>query len=488
MSNRWRIKPVAELTPDGESFGLKRSLGPWQLMALGIGAIVGSGIFATVGEAAAGAVGRPGAGPAIVISFVLTAVACAFAALCYAEFASMVPIAGSAYTYAYATLGELVAWIIGWDLLVEYAVGNVAVAISWSGYFQALLGSFGIHVPAWLGTDFRSASAEVTAAAPHLFGMPFVFNLPAFLIVMLVTWVLVRGIRESVGFNTSMVVLKVGILALVTAVGAFHVQTSNWHPFAPNGWSGVSHAAALIFFSYIGFDAISTAAEETKNPQRDMPIGMLGSLAICTVIYVAVALVLTGIVPYAKLAGAEPMADAFIELGMPKFAALISIGAVIATTSVLVVFQLGQTRIFLSMARDGLLPKWCGELHPVYRTPHLTTWATGLFVAVVAGVANISEITELTNIGTLFAFVLVAVGIMIMRRTNPNLPRAFRTPWVPFVPLAAIFTCGYLMLQLPRTTWIRFVVWLAVGMIIYYAYSRKRSRLGQAASAEPPAG
>lgn len=481
MSNRWRVKPVAELTPDGDNAsGLRRSLGPWQLMALGIGAIVGSGIFATVGDAAAGALGRPGAGPAITISFALTAVACAFAALCYAEFASMVPISGSAYTYAYATFGELVAWIIGWDLLIEYAVGNVAVAISWSGYFQALLGSFGVHFPTWLGTDFRSASPEILAGAPALLGVHFVFNFPAFLVVMLVTWLLAYGIKESVGFNSSMVVLKLAILALVMGVGAFHVQPSNWHPFAPNGWSGISHAAALIFFAYIGFDAVSTAAEETKDPQRNMPLGMLGSLAICTVIYIAVAAVLTGMVPYDKLGTAEPLATAFTELGMPKLAALISVGAVVATTSVLVVFQMGQTRIFMSMARDGLLPEWCGRLHPTRRTPALITWVTGFAVAVCAGFANLNEIVELTNIGTLFAFVLVAIGIVIMRRTQPSLPRKFRTPLVPLVPGLAVLTCGYLMSQLPGVTWTRFVIWLAVGLVFYYSYGKHNSRLAPA--------
>ncbi len=478
MSNRWRVKAVADLLPDAEhAGGLRRSLGPFQLMALGIGAIVGSGIFATVGDAAAGSADHLGAGPAVTLSFVLTAIACGFAALCYAEFAAMVPIAGSAYTYAYATFGELVAWIIGWDLLIEYGVGNVAVAISWSEYFQNLLRSMGVNVPAWLGTDFRSASDSVRVAAPLVLGIPMIFNLPAFGIVMLITWLLARGVKESVGFNSVVVVLKLGLLAVVVFIGAFHLSPSNWTPFAPHGAAGISQAAARIFFAYIGFDAISTASEETKNPQRDMPLAMLGSLAVCTVIYVAVALVLTGMVPYGQLGTADPMASAFEAVGMPKVAAFISVGAVVALTSVLVVFQMGQTRIFMSMSRDGLLPAWCGRLHPVHRTPNLITWVTGLVVALFAGVANIGEITDLTNIGTLFAFVLVAIGIVVMRRTQPNLRRAFRAPWVPLVPILAVLSCGYLMMQLPKLTWIRFVVWLAVGLVLYFCYGKRRSHL-----------
>ena len=505
MHQLFRVKPLSRLTSESEAPGqrLKRALGPVQLTSLGIGAVIGAGLFSTVGTAAAGGADHLGAGPAIVISFVLTAIACAFAALCYAEFAAMVPVSGSAYTYAYATLGELVAWIIGWDLIIEYAIGNVAVAISWSGYFQELLRGFDLHLPAWLGVDYRSAAqaagrvAELTAGggdvaslspsvlraaealrlAPQPFGFPLVFNLPAFLIVMLVTWVLVRGISESAWFNSAMVALKLAIIAFFVIVGAFYVKPEHWTPFAPNGFAGISGAAAIIFFAYIGFDAVSTAAEETRNPQRDMPIGMIASLVICTLIYIVVALVLTGMLPYTELGTAEPLATAFSALGMHWTAGIISLGAVFATTSVLVVFQLGQPRIFFSMARDGLLPPWAARIHPKYRTPHITTILTGLFVATFAAVANIDEIVQLTNIGTLFAFVLVAVGILILRRTNPHAHRPFRTPFVPWVPLLAVISCGYLMLQLPWETWVRFVLWLALGMVFYFMYGIRHSVL-----------
>ena len=501
----FRIKPLDQLVAESEhgEGRLKRTLGAVQLTSLGIGAIIGAGIFSTVGTAAAGGHSHLGAGPALIISFVIVAIACGFAALCYAEFAAMVPISGSAYTYAYATLGELVAWIIGWDLIIEYAVGNVAVAISWSGYFQELLRGFGIEFPSWLGIDYRSASqaarqiaeaqaanvdmatlgvaieraAAALTAAPVIAGIPIVFNLPAFVIVMLVTWVLVRGISESAWLNTSMVALKLAIIAFFLLIGAFYVKPENWTPFAPNGWTGISSAAAIIFFAYIGFDAVSTAAEETKNPQRDMPIGMIASLVVCTVIYIGVAIVLTGMVPWRQLGTAEPLATAFSELGLNWAAAIISLGAVFATTSVLVVFQLGQPRIFFSMARDGLLPPWAAKVHPKYRTPHITTILTGIFVAVFAGVANINEVVELTNIGTLFAFVIVALGILVLRRTDPGRVRPFRTPLVPLVPLGAILSCGYLMLELPLTTWIRFVVWLSIGLIFYFLYGVHRSKL-----------
>ena len=501
----FRIKPLDQLVAESEhgEGRLKRSLGAVQLTSLGIGAIIGAGIFSTVGTAAAGGHSHLGAGPALVLSFVIVAIACGFAALCYAEFAAMVPISGSAYTYAYATLGELVAWIIGWDLIIEYAVGNVAVAISWSGYFQELLRGFGIDFPSWLGIDYRTASqaarqiaeaqaanvdiatlgvaieraAAALTAAPSVAGIPIVFNLPAFVIVMLVTWVLVRGINESAWLNTSMVALKLAIIAFFLLIGAFYVKPENWTPFAPNGWTGISSAAAIIFFAYIGFDAISTAAEETRNPQRDMPIGMIASLIVCTVIYIGVAIVLTGMVPWNQLGTAEPLATAFSELGLNWAAAIISLGAVFATTSVLVVFQLGQPRIFFSMARDGLLPPWAAKVHPKYRTPHITTILTGIFVAVFAGLANINEVVELTNIGTLFAFVIVAVGILVLRRTDPDRVRPFRTPLVPLVPLGAIVSCGYLMLELPLATWIRFVVWLGIGLIFYFLYGVHRSKL-----------
>jgi APA family basic amino acid/polyamine antiporter len=482
---------------------LKRTLGVVQLTALGIGAIIGAGIFSSVGSAAAGGSAHLGAGPAIMLSFVLTAIACGFAALCYAEFAAMVPVSGSAYTYAYATLGELVAWIIGWDLILEYAIGNVAVAVSWSGYFQELLRGLGIAWPGWLGTDFRSAAqgahqvaataaaggdvaglsilvrqaAEVFTSAPRVAGVPIIFNLPAFLIVAFITWVLVRGIQESAWLNSAMVGLKLAIIAFFIIVGAFYVKPDNWVPFAPNGFRGISSAAAIIFFAYIGFDAVSTAAEESKNPQRDMPIAMIASLVICTIVYILVAAVLTGLLKWDQLGTAEPLATAFSALGMHWAAGIISLGAVFATTSVLVVFQLGQPRIFFSMARDGLLPAWAARVHPTFRTPHVTTMLTGAVVATFATFLNINEVVELTNIGTLFAFVLVAIGVLVLRRTNPDRARPFRTPFVPWVPLFAVIMCTYLMVQLPWVTWVRFAVWLGIGLLVYLMYGMRHSVL-----------
>ncbi len=474
---------------------LRRALGPLQLMMLGVGAIVGAGIFSTPGTAAAGGAEHIGAGPALVISFLIVAVACGFAALCYCEFAAMVPVSGSAYTYAYATLGELAAWLIGWDLILEYAISNAAVAVSWSGYFQVLLDGLHLHLPAWLGTDFRSAiqashldptkleasvlrDALASQTAPRVGGLPIIFNLPAFGIVLLVTWVVLIGIRETARFNTALVVGKLAIVLFFLVLGAMYVRPENWTPFAPNGMKGISSAAAIIFFAYIGFDAVSTAAEETRNPQKDMPIGILGSLFICTVLYVAVAIVLTGMVKWSTLGNAEPLAYAFSSLGMNWTAGIIALGAMVATTSALVPYQAGQPRIFFSMARDGLLPPWAAKVHPRFRTPHVTTIITGVFVAVCSSVANINELVELTNIGTLFAFVLVAAGIIILRRIDPARPRPFRTPLVPWVPLGAIASCGYLMFELPSVTWIRFFGWMAAGLTLYFLYGFRRSRVG----------
>jgi basic amino acid/polyamine antiporter, APA family len=489
---------------------LNRALGPFHLTLLGVGAIIGAGIFSTVGTAAAGGADHLGAGPALVISFILVAVACSFAALCYSEFAAMVPVSGSAYTYAYTTLGELVAWIIGWDLILEYAVGNVAVAISWSDYFQSLLDGFGVHWPLWLGTDLRSAwqaahqvaaakaagldptslgdvvarGAGALAAAPRMLGVPVVFNLPAVLIVAVITWILVRGIHESARFNSAMVLLKLAIIGFFIAVGAAYVKPANWTPFAPNGFGGISSAAAIIFFAYIGFDAVSTAAEETRDPQRNLPIGIIASLVVCTLVYIAVALVLTGMVRWDQFSGvADPLAKAFTARGMNWTAGVISFGAVFATTSVLLVFQLGQPRILFSMARDGLLPPWAARVHPRYRTPHTMTILTGVFVAGFAAVTNINEVVELCNIGTLFAFVLVAAGVIILRRTEPDRPRPFRTPLVPWVPLLAILSCGYLMAELPWVTWARFIIWLGIGLVFYYLYGFRHSRLNRPTAA-----
>ncbi len=512
-------KPLRAILASAEASesSLKRTLGPVQLTLLGIGAIIGAGIFSTVGTAAAGGGDHLGAGPALILSFVMTAVTCGFAALCYAEFASMVPISGSAYTYAYATLGELVGWIIGWDLIIEYAVGNVAVAISWAGYFQELLRGFGIRFPDWLATDYRTAfdgarqlaearaagtdpstlgdtvaqGANALARAPHLFGVPVIFNLPAVAIVMLVTWVLVIGIRESAWFNSAMVTLKLVIIVFFVGLGGVYVKPANWHPFAPNGFAGISAAAAIIFFAYIGFDAVSTAAEETRNPQRDMPLAIIASLVVCTIIYIAVAVVLTGMLPWRQLGTAEPLATAFSALGMKWPALFISLGAVFATTSVLVVFQLGQPRIFFSMARDGLLPKWAAKVHPKHRTPYVTTWLSGILVAVFAGLLNINEVVELTNIGTLFAFLLVCIGIVILRHRDPDRPRPFRVPLGPWLlPLLGSASCIFLMVYLPPSSWWRFIGWLVLGMSIYFSYGYNQSVVGREmgrADRTPPA-
>ena len=492
MNRLFRRKSLDALLADTEdpSTHLKRSLGALELIALGIGAIIGAGIFAVIGSASAGGANHVGAGPALVISILITAFGCGLCALCYAEFAALVPISGSAYTYSYATLGEFIAWIIGWDLIIEYAMGNVAVAVSWSGYFCELLRGFGFDVPAWLRTDLRTAlrTPEILASAPHVAGIPIVFNLPAVAITALVTWVLVIGIKESSRFNTVMVFLKVAILLFFIAVGAFYVRPENWRPFAPNGWSGIGVGAALIFFAYIGFDAVSTAAEECKNPQRDMPIGMIGSLLICSVIYVVVALVLTGMLPLSEIRGsAEPLAKAFSVLGMNWAAGIVAFGAVIATTAVLLVFQLGQARIFFSMARDGLLPPSFAAVHPKYRTPHVTTIWTGVAVAVLAAFANLDVFVELTNIGTLFAFVLVCIAVIVLRRRDPDRPRAFRTPFVPFVPIGGVIICLYLMHNLPLATWIRFGVWLAIGVVVYFLYGYRKSRLSGGGKPPRPA-
>jgi APA family basic amino acid/polyamine antiporter len=495
---------VDQLTSEA-AHGLRRALGKWDLTALGVGAIIGAGIFAATGSAIAGGASHIGAGPAIVISFVITGFACGFAALCYAEFAAMIPVAGSAYTYSYAALGELVAWIIGWDLIIEYAVGNVAVAISWSGHFHELIRTFGLELPAWLTTDYRTAIqaagqladgatdaatqylAGALSGAPHVFGLPIVINLPAVLIVAALTALLVYGIRESAHSNTAMVILKVGIVLFFIAVGAAFIEPSNYTAhggFAPNGWKGISSAAAIIFFAYIGFDAVSTAAEEAKDPKRDMPFGIIMSLIICTVLYILVALVMTGMTPWNQLGTAEPMLTALQGAsGSPRLAAVarvvIAFGAVVAMTSVLLVFQLGQPRIFFSMGRDGLLPAWAAKVHPKFQTPHVTTIITGVFVAVFAAFANINEAVELTNIGTLFAFLLVSVGVLVLRVREPDRPRPFRVPFAPVTASIAIVACAYLMIKLPLVTWVRFFVWLGIGVLIYFLYGIRHSRIRQ---------
>ena len=490
MNALFRTKSVADIQATLDEaeghHGLKRVLTAVDLVMLGIGAVIGAGIFSAIGTAAVGeiapdgSVTRYGAGPALVLSFILLGGVCALAGLCYSELTSMIPIAGSAYTYAYATLGELVAWIIGWDLILEYAVGNVAVAIAWSGYFTSLLRSFGIDFPYWLSTSYRDVAISFPERLPELplfMGHRIAINIPGIVIVGLITWLLVIGIKESARVNNAMVVIKLGVLALFVGVGAFYVDPRNWRPFAPNGWTGVSTGAAIVFFAYIGFDAISTAAEETKEPQRNMPIGIMASLGICTLIYAVVGLVATGLVPYKQLKGSDPLAKAFEVAGLGWGQAIISAGAVISMTAVLLVFQLGQPRIFFSMSRDGLLPRWFRSVHEKYRTPHVTTILTGVFVALGATILDDDETYDLTNIGTLFAFLIVCLGVLALRIRDPGRPRPFRVPFVWFVAPFGAAACLYVMWWLPRAAWIRFGVWMLLGGACYFAYGFRNSRL-----------
>jgi basic amino acid/polyamine antiporter, APA family len=491
LAQLFRTKSLDKILDDSEKpeHSLKRTLGAFDLILLGIGAIIGAGIFATVGTAAAGDATRPGAGPALVLSFVITGVACAFTALCYAEFAAMVPISGSAYTYSYATLGELIAWIIGWDLIIEYAVGNVAVAISWSGYFRDLLAGFGIEIPIWLATNYDTVyrninpelTARVMAEAPRIGDTPIIFNLPAVLIVLAITAVLVVGIRESARFNAVMVGIKVIILTFFIGVGVFYIKPENYTPFAPNGFTGIAAGAAIIFFAYIGFDAVSTVAEETKRPSRDMPIGILGSLVICTIFYIIVALVLTGMIPYKLLAteAAEPLTVALKYHNLNAAAGLVAFGSVVAHTAVLLVFQLGQPRIFFSMGRDGLLPPIFSRVHPRFKTPHITTRITGIAVAIPSAFYSIEEMVALTNIGTLFAFILVCLGIIILRVKDPHRHRPFKVPFGPVIPVLGIICCIGLIIYLPPASWSRFGYWLLAGLIIYLLYGRSHSMLNK---------
>ena len=489
-SGLFRTKSLDALVAETEQPNqqLRRALGPGNLIALGIGAIIGAGIFATIGTATAGDAYRPGAGPALMLSFVLTAVVCGFTALCYAEFASMVPVAGSAYTYSYGTLGELVAWIIGWDLILEYAIGNVAVAISWANYFNTLMEGLGIHIPRWLTVDFQTAHAkmpEVVANAPHVFGIPIVVNFLAFAIVAAITVVLVWGIRESARLNFWMVALKLVVLGFFVFVSFNFVKTENWTPFAPNGFTGVAAGAAIVFFAYIGFDAVSTTAEEARNPKRDMPIGIIGSLVICTVIYIIVSAVFTGMIPYAALKEtlsteqAEPLTLAMKYVSMPNWmVGVVAFGSVVAHTAVLLVFQLGQPRIFFAMARDGLLPPTFAKVHPKFRTPHVTTIVTGLAVGVTSMFTTLDEMVNLTNIGTLFAFILICVGIIILRYKDPDRERPFRVPLGPvLLPGLGVLSSLGLIYYLPPSSWWRFLGWLVVGALIYFAYGYRHSRL-----------
>jgi basic amino acid/polyamine antiporter, APA family len=446
---------LAEAGP--HSGGLKRALHARDLTLLGIGAIVGAGIFVLTGVAAA-----KYAGPAITLSFVISGFACAMAALCYAEFAAMIPIAGSAYSYSYATMGELVGWIIGWDLVLEYAVGAAAVAVGWSGYLGVIMAGMGIHMP---------------YALTHAPGAGGMIDLPALLIVLLISGVLYVGISESARLNSIIVVIKLFAIAVVIVGGAFFVKPANWSPFVPFGWNGVMKGAAVIFFAYIGFDAVSTAAEEVVEPNRDLPIGILASLFVCTVLYIAVAAVLTGMVPAHLIDVKAPLASAFVLRGVNFVAWIVSFGAVAGLTSVLLVLLLGQSRIFYAISRDGLLPGAFGKVHPRFRTPYIPTTLTGIVVGLTAAFLPIQEIAELTNIGTLFAFVLVCLGVWILRHLEPSLRRPFRTPLVPVVPILGVVFCAFLMASLPGVTWIRFFVWMMAGGVIYFSYGRFHSRV-----------
>jgi APA family basic amino acid/polyamine antiporter len=485
----FRVKPL-DASDSSSEHGLKRVLGAGDLVMLAIGAVIGAGIFGAIGTAASGQTGpngeviRYGAGPALVFSFILLGAACGLAALCYAELASMIPQAGSAYAYSYATLGEIVAWIIGWDLILEYAVGNVAVAISWGDYFKTLIGGVGLALPDWLSTGYRTALLSSNPAvhglldtAPRLAGIPILVNLPAFAIVMLVTWLLLRGARESSTANNVMVVIKLAALALFIAVGLMNLKPANYTPFAPNGFTGIHQGAAIVFFAYIGFDAISTAAEETRNPQRNLPIGILGGLAICTLIYVVVGFVLTGMVPYTELGVADPLAFALNAAGYTSVGWIVALGAAVSMSAVLLVFQYGQPRIFFAMARDGLLPQWAARVDPKTRIPYMTTLVTGIVVAIGSAFGDAAETYDLTNIGTLFAFALVCIGVLILRVKEPARARAFRVPLVWIVaPLGAI-ACIFIMQGLPPQAWARFGWWLIIGIVLYFAYGYRNSRL-----------
>ena len=503
-SSLFRRKNIDQLISDceGAELRLKKSLGWLSLTSLGIGAVIGSGIFTIVGTAIAGqkfetssilkaplleylihhsaSFGRPGAGPAVAISFILVAIACGFASVCYAELAAMIPIAGSAYTYTYATMGELIAWIIGWDLILEYAVSNMAVSVGFSQHVVNLLDLIGLHPdprwisPAYLPTGLSDLQGNMIYGPGWHFG----FNWPAFIIVMILTAILVRGIRESAETNNIMVLLKiVAILAFITFASKF-IHPTNWHPFAPNGWPGVLTGGAIVFFTYIGFDSVSTAAEECKNPQRDLPRGIIATLIVCTVLYIAVVVVLTGIVRWDTLVDdAAPVVNALKKFNASTLRLIVLIGALMGMISSLLVFQIGQARVWFAMSRDGLFPKIFSRVHRRYLTPDFSTWIAGFVVGIPAGLLDIGTFADLSNIGTLFAFALVAAGVLILRYREPERKRAFRAPGGPLAPILTILTCLLLMAGLPIMNWIRFFSWLVIGLVIYFLYSRKRSTL-----------
>jgi APA family basic amino acid/polyamine antiporter len=502
-------KSIDKLISDSElpEHSLKKTLGPWSLTALGIGAVIGSGIFTVVGTAIAGEkfdtssiintplmdylihhtamAGRPGAGPALAISLVLVAIVCGLTGLCYAELASMIPIAGSAYTYTYATMGELVAWIIGWDLILEYAGSNMTVSVGFAAHLVDLLDWFGLHPPAtWISPAYLPTGLQdLQGGTIYNPGWHFGFNIPAFIIVMLITVVLVRGIRESAETNNAMVLLKLCAILLFVAAGAEFINPVHYHPFAPNGWSGILTGGSIIFFTYIGFDSVSTAAEECENPQRNVPIGIIATLVICTLLYIAVAVVLTGLVPWQSMVDdAAPVVNALKKLSLQpgghnlhwvRLAVLI--GAMLGMISSILVFQIGQSRVWFAMSRDGLLPRFFSFVHPRFRTPSIATWVAGFVVGIPAGLFDIGTLADLSNIGTLFAFVLVSIGVLLLRFRDPGRRRGFRVPGGPVIPILSIFFCVLLMAGLPIITWARFFIWLILGLAIYFLYSRRKS-------------
>ncbi|MBB2918437.1 amino acid permease [Cupriavidus alkaliphilus] len=461
----FRTKDIDAMLAQSHVAALKKVLGPVDLVLMGIGAIIGTGIFVLTGT------GALTAGPALTVSFVIAALACGFAALCYAEFASAIPVSGSIYTYSYATLGEIVAWMIGWDLLLEYGLATSAVSVGWSGYFQSLMAGFGMKLP-----------AALSAAPGSVPGVQTVLNLPACLIMLAITWVVSYGVRESARVNNLMVAVKIGVVLLFIAVGVWHVQPANWQPFAPFGFSGIFNAAALVFFAFIGFDAVTSAAEEVRNPRRDLPIGIIGSLAVCTVLYVVVAAIMTGIVPFAKFAGVDhPVSLALQFAGQNWVAGFVDLGAILGMTTVILVMTYGQTRVIFAMSRDGLLPERLSSVHPVHATPYFATWTVGVVFAAIAAFVPLNVLAELINIGTLAAFTLISVAVLVLRKTRPELPRAFRCPGVPVVPLLSIGFCLFLMAHLQALTWAAFLVWLALGLVIYFAYARRNAVLHSAA-------
>lgn len=489
-------KSIDKLISDADNpeTRLKKTLGPVALTSLGIGAVIGSGIFTVVGTAIRGETfaapslwhapileylvygsetfGRPGAGPAIALSFLLVAVACAFAALCYAEMASMIPIAGSAYTYTYATMGELIAWIIGWDLILEYAVSNMAVGVGFSAHIVNLLDLFGITLPA----TFVSPTFVPVAEGWKYTGS---FNWPAFLVVMFLTVILVRGIKESAETNNVMVILKLAAILAFIFAGMSYVSSDRWTPFMPNGYSGLLTGGSIIFFTYIGFDSVSTAAEEAKNPQRDVPIGIIATLVVCTILYVAVVVVLTGMETWSNLDPAAPVVEVLKKYNLGWVRAGVLFGAIMGMISSLLVFQIGQARVWFAMSRDGLLPRFFGKVHPKFRTPYIATWIAGFVVGIPAGMIDIGTLANLSNIGTLFAFALVALGVLILRNREPNRPRGFRAPGGPLAPVATILLCLLLMGGLTIMNWLGFVIWLAIGLVIYFVYSRRHSEFAK---------